>query len=98
MVTGADDIFAFGSAADLARTTGKSGRVFLTGEDIRDYCIAPNLASVWLYNSAFQPVALVEKTPIQKHLWQYRPTLSNRKLYGQPILEAGLHWFRITVR
>src|SRR5262249_37912541 len=27
------------------------------------------------------------------HLWSFRTLLSNRKLYGQPILDSGLRWY-----
>ncbi len=92
-VTGADDVFVFGTPSDLQRTIGTRGRPFGTGEDVRDHRITPNLASVWPYDGDFQPIAPVQGSPAYKHIWLFRTVLSNRKLYGRPILEAGRNWF-----
>ncbi len=92
-VTGADEVFVFGTPHDLERTLRNKGRCFVVGEDIRDYCISSPLASVWLYDSKFQPLPLIYGTAEYRHLWPHRVVLSARKLYGQPILQSGLHWY-----
>jgi hypothetical protein len=92
-VTGADEVFAFGDSADLKRHLGSIGKGFVTGEDVRDFRAVPKLATVWLYDADVRPLPLLRGSPAGRFLWSYRTTLSSRKLYGQPILEAGLRWY-----
>lgn len=93
VVTGADEVFAFGGRADLLRTLGTTGRPFVTGEDVRDYRCSPTLHSIWLYDDEFRPLPLLPETTTFRYMWPFRTSLSGRKLYGQPILEAGLKWY-----
>lgn len=92
-VTGADEVFAFGTSVDLNRVTRTDGRLFVIGEDVRDFCINPNLVAVWPYDEHFQSIPLPPESRIHAYFWPYRTVLSNRKLYGQPILNTGLRWY-----
>jgi hypothetical protein len=80
LLTLADDVMVR-PPGNLSRIGLKTGRVYITGEDTRDWAILPK-----------SEVFIPENNP-PKPLWAFRTTLSNRMSFGETQLERGLAWW-----
>lgn len=69
-------------------------RVMVTGDELRDWTHTNGDASLFPYDTNFQPVDLLAIPTLHDYMWTYRTCLSNNKMFGkQTKVEAGLNWW-----
>lgn len=90
--TGEDDIFYY--PAGTLRTSRLSNCCvpLVTGEDVRDYEITPQLESLFPYDRNNGEPAPITSAPLNRRFQTFRTPLRNRSDFGQSIEERGLRW------
>ncbi len=89
--TGNDE--AFFLPAGTTDTHGLSPHIVpvVLGEEVRDYALRPNHATMFPYDDQGQPTEL--RPAAHKHLWRLRRTLETQLDFQQTKAERGLRWF-----
>lgn len=69
-------------------------RGMVSGDELRDWKHEASDAALFLYNTDFSPIDLPRFELEHQHLWPFRTTLSNSKMFGnQSKVETGLCWW-----
>jgi hypothetical protein len=91
-----DESFVFGErVARRSCLRRNESRIYIAGENIRDWCLYPEKHVIWPYDelghNATAPVT------IQRLLWRTRAQLRQRRAFGKTQLEHGLKWFEYSM-
>ena len=92
-VTGEDDLFVFPQRIDLIRLRVERTRPLVTGDLVREWQVADLPEAVWLYDDAFQLLALRSLPKTAQLFWSCRTSISRRRRFGTPMVERGLTWY-----
>lgn len=91
--TGEDEFF-YGPAGRLrTKRCGVFSIPLVTGEDVRDHLITPQIESLFPYDPQTGEPRPIQSVSLEQRLHPFRTTLRNRKDFGQYIEERGLRWF-----
>ena len=92
-VTRADDVFV-STAGHWRRChfPAKYQINMVSGEDIRDWRIAPEEVGVFPYTPDLEAIDVEQHPELRAYLGRYRSLLENRIAYGKTQLEHGLKW------
>jgi hypothetical protein len=63
---------------------------YISGEDVRDWCITPQFQAIWPYES--DGASLSNFASVQRVLWPFRSQLLERVAFGKTQAERGLPW------
>lgn len=88
--TGSDDAFYLPNATSRTLHLEDDIVPVVLGEDVRDYTIAPQLDTLFPYNSEGESASL--STRAMHYLWPNRELLSQRVDFQQTLEERGLRW------
>lgn len=91
-VTGADEVFLLPDNGSAQRRGISDVRRMVTGNAVRDYGLASDLVSVWIYNEALIAREIAEIGSTSRFLWMFRAAISSRRRFGVPMLERGMVW------
>lgn len=94
-VTREDEAFAIGTSAKRKGIPARHCLPFVTGEDVRDWCIPQPLEAIWPYDP--ETLAVAESDALVRILWPYRASLSSRVAYGMSQLQRGLSWYEYSM-
>ncbi|GKT17160.1 BREX-2 system adenine-specific DNA-methyltransferase PglX [Acidovorax sp. SUPP2522] len=88
---------AFVNSSEVVKRAGVDQsllRIFLTGEELRDWNSSPENVALFPYAVDFRAVDLPSHQGAYRWLWRFRTSLSNNKMFGkQTKVEAGLKWW-----
>ncbi|HWA24380.1 MAG TPA: BREX-2 system adenine-specific DNA-methyltransferase PglX [Lacunisphaera sp.] len=93
-VTGEDEVYLLPPDVVSRREIGRT-RPLVTGEYVRDWCLAAAGECVFPYTTDFTVLPVGSATRELKYLWPFRSILSKRKRFGTPMLERGLTWYEL---
>ncbi|WP_328846451.1 BREX-2 system adenine-specific DNA-methyltransferase PglX [Streptomyces sp. NBC_00258] len=82
-ITAEDDAFFFPSASSARRRQIERTIPMVTGDTVRDYCITPEIASIWPYDTQFEAVHSDAIPATMRAMWPNRRTLQRRKRFGR---------------
>ncbi|MFC9839753.1 BREX-2 system adenine-specific DNA-methyltransferase PglX [Rhodococcus sp. NPDC127530] len=68
-------------------------RQFVTGEDVRDYSIAPDTFALNPYLDSANSSPVTQDTSVVTHLWPLRPLLAARTVFQKTLSDRGLPWW-----
>jgi len=92
-VTGEDDLYLLPRNGAMRRLRIDEAWLMVTGEVIREYVLAPESDSIWMYDQAFKVRPLSTMPGTAKFLAPYRAAISRRRRFGTPMVERGLTWY-----
>lgn len=91
--TGEDNVFYLPPDFTRRFTLQKESITIIEGECIRDYCIVPNLITLFPYDKETAVIRDELPTPLWNHFWLYRRLLKERRDFGNYIEDRGLRWY-----
>ena len=95
-LTRADDAFVMPHQTAIRKRIPQDKiRLYVTGEEVRDWRIVEPESAIWPYDSG--SLASVKIDEIVRWLWPNRVELSDRSAYGQTQLERGLAWYEYSM-
>jgi hypothetical protein len=93
-ITAEDDFFV--TSARIAERDGLPTRQFVTGDVVRDWCLAPDCVVIFPYTISGDRVVPVEPlvgTPAWKLMWMFRTPIRSRAMFGKTAEQQGKRWF-----
>ncbi len=94
VITGNDVLFLH-SVRVLARQRVKHVRTMVTGDNLRDWSIASDEATLWPNDDKGNPLPEADVADVTRFLWPYKTHLRSRRVFGRPIEERGIQWWNI---
>ena len=92
-VTGEDEVYVFPRQPDIERLGITNSIPLLLGDMIRDWTEGQPVYALWPYGSNFklrEPQQIVDLLHL---LWLYKPSISQRRRFGTPMLLKGAVWY-----
>lgn len=93
-VTGEDALYLVPSGG-AKRVSVERTRALVTGEQIRDWSLAPADDCAFPYDDNLELTPLEETPGIGRYLWRAKSVISHRRRFGVPMLERGLTWYEL---
>jgi hypothetical protein len=90
--TGEDDIFYYPAGSLRTSRLSDCCVPLVTGENVRDYEITPQLESLFPYDRTNGEPAPITSAQLHRRFQTFRTSLRNRSDFGQSIEERGLRW------
>ncbi len=69
-------------------------RPMVTGDDVRDWGLGDCQVAVFPYDGEFAPITETPSSPVFRHLWIARASMSQGRLFGgKTKVDVGLRWY-----
>ncbi|MGW0157817.1 BREX-2 system adenine-specific DNA-methyltransferase PglX [Mycobacterium sp. NPDC003323] len=92
-VVGEDDAWLYPESAVSVTHQELPFQQFVTGEDVRDFSIAPRLVAVNPYVDAANSEPVTAYSVVPNHLWPFRTLLNQRTVFSKSFADRGLPWW-----
>jgi len=94
-ITGEDEAFVMPSSA-FGRLAVER-RIFVLGDELRDWSIQPSTAIAFPYEGAgIKAVTLQAGSDFFHHFWPLRTNLRNRQMFGKTPEQSGFNWWELS--
>ena len=92
VITGEDNCFMLPADA-IARLGFNLSMPIAEGDVVRDWCADSSLRVLWPYGDTGADLPPDQTVSHVRGLWSYRTSLKERKAFGVPVEQKGLHWW-----
>jgi hypothetical protein len=93
-VVGEDDAWVYPASTPAVRLANRvPTRLFVIGEQVRDYEIAAETVVINPYGDTANSVPVDSGSASPKHLWPLRALLERRSVFGKSFKDRGLPWW-----
>ena len=92
VITGEDNCLMLPSAA-VSRLGFFQSRSIAEGDVVRDWNAQSDLRVLWPYSPSGDALPAVRTEAHIRGLWRYRTSLKERRAFGVPVEQKGLHWW-----
>ncbi|MGV9909343.1 BREX-2 system adenine-specific DNA-methyltransferase PglX [Streptomyces tendae] len=82
-ITAEDDAFFFPNASSARRQRIEQTIPMVTGDAVRDYSVAPEIASIWPYDTELKAAPSDSLPSTMRAMWPNRRILQRRKRFGK---------------
>lgn len=92
VITGEDNCLMLPADA-IARLGFNLSMPIAEGDVVRDWCADSSLRVLWPYSDTGADLPADQTVSHVRGLWSYRTSLKERKAFGVPVEQKGLHWW-----